>query len=48
MLPESGMMDFRDAGRFVSQSGAATFDSGDAGKLPAAKTERISKNENES
>ena len=39
------MADFRYAGRFVGQSGAARFDSGDIGKLTVIKTDGICKNE---
>ena len=39
------MTDFRDPSRFVGQSGSASFDSGDVGKLSGAKTEGICKNE---
>ena len=41
ILPESGLTDFRDAGRFVGQCGAASFGPGDVGKLSGAKTEGI-------
>ena len=43
LLPESGMTSFRDAGRFVGQSGTAGLGSGDAGKLTVVKTEGLSK-----
>ena len=38
------MTDFRDAGRFVGQSGAASVVSGDVGKLNVVNTEGIYKN----
>ena len=36
-----GMIDFRDAGHFVCQSGALSVDSGDIGKLTVVRTEGI-------
>ena len=38
------MTDFRDAGFFVSQCGAASVVSGDVGEIPVVKTEGICKN----
>ena len=38
------MTDFRDAGHFVGQSGAASVMSGDVGKSNVVKTEGICKN----
>ena len=44
ILPERGMMDFRDAAHFVGQFGAASVVLGDVGKLKVVKTEGICKN----
>ena len=45
ILPESGMTEFGDVGYFVSQSGAASFRSGDVSKLSGAQTKGICNNE---